>query len=216
LVCPDDVLALEDSFAFPGVPSVKMGEAGIEVSVEEGLYTWADAQALCASKPGSLTSVEPWRLGTAHEIIGLTDMAAEGLPSPYPPSGDDAPAMFWTITLSANGLPIALNTAWKEFFEAEPDEPMMVICFQDERLQPSTPPIEGRVVHLVDGTTLDRATGLDWSAPSPAGMPWRTALTTCRDRGQGWRVPSLKELLSVADFGSPARCPVIASSDDAD
>jgi len=72
-----------------------------------------------------------------------------------------------------------------------------------------------------DGTVTDRATGLMWSkADSSQGMNWQQALawvqklnaTNCMGHSD-WRLPSAKELQSIADYSAvPAIAPVFQIS----
>lgn len=52
-----------------------------------------------------------------------------------------------------------------------------------------------------NGTVVDTKTGLTWEQPtSTTDMVWPTANAYCIAKGTGWRLPTIKELLSIVDF----------------
>jgi len=53
-----------------------------------------------------------------------------------------------------------------------------------------------------NGTVLDTKTGLTWEQPaSTTNVVWSAAKSYCTGKGTGWRLPTIKELLSIVDFG---------------
>ena len=58
------------------------------------------------------------------------------------------------------------------------------------------------------GTVFDSKTGLTWEQPaSTTALAWTDANSHCVAKGAGWRLPTVKELFSLVDFGkamSPA------------
>jgi len=58
------------------------------------------------------------------------------------------------------------------------------------------------------GTLFDSKTGLTWEQPaSTTPLTWTDANSRCVGKGAGWRLPTVKELFSLVDFGkamSPA------------
>ena len=62
-------------------------------------------------------------------------------------------------------------------------------------------------VDLPSGQIRDKVTGLIWQTTSQATGNWSSALTNAVGQsGNGWRLPNIKELMSVVDTGceSPA------------
>jgi hypothetical protein len=58
-----------------------------------------------------------------------------------------------------------------------------------------------------EGIVLDRVAGLVWEGtPACTACTWKQALQVCTTRGPGWRVPTVKELLSLVDPSEDA-CP---------
>ncbi len=59
-----------------------------------------------------------------------------------------------------------------------------------------------------DGTIMDRSTGLTWQKQDDNGMhSWANALTYCNSNtaglsGSGWRLPNIRELVSIANYGA--------------
>lgn len=52
------------------------------------------------------------------------------------------------------------------------------------------------------GTVLDTKTGLTWEQPaSTTPLVWSAAKSYCTAKGTGWRLPTIKELVSIVDFG---------------
>jgi len=69
-------------------------------------------------------------------------------------------------------------------------------------------PFDGRFVDQGDGTVTDRCTGLIWQQdPSSQKFLWCEALQYCEGLDLGghadWRLPNLRELQSLVDFGRP-------------
>lgn len=70
-----------------------------------------------------------------------------------------------------------------------------------------------------DGTVTDRSTRLIWEKENSAGkLDWKQALASCEQLEKGgktdWRLPSLRELESLADFSrnAPAIDPVFVET----
>jgi hypothetical protein len=68
---------------------------------------------------------------------------------------------------------------------------------------------------LPAGTVLDNKTRLIWQQAVPAqSYTWSDAMSYCTSNtpglpGNGWRLPSLKELVTIVDFGQAIPGPVI-------
>ena len=57
-----------------------------------------------------------------------------------------------------------------------------------------------------DDTVTDNNTGLIWQQSTTTTMTWEAALTYCNNNtpglpGSGWRLPNVKELFTLVDFG---------------
>ena len=49
-------------------------------------------------------------------------------------------------------------------------------------------------------TWIDRETNLEWECGSNDEMNWEEAMEYAKTLGEGWRVPSIKELLTLVDY----------------
>lgn len=50
------------------------------------------------------------------------------------------------------------------------------------------------------GTLQDSKTGLTWEQPAMTALAWSDAKSYCTGKGAGWRLPKIKELLTIVDF----------------
>ena len=87
---------------------------------------------------------------------------------------------------------------------------------QDGELQKGTPSPTPRFVDNNDGTVSDKLTGLIWlkDADGFGELPWADAVTRAHELADGaaglsdgsaakdWRLPNIRELLSIIDYGS--------------
>ena len=79
-------------------------------------------------------------------------------------------------------------------------------------------PMDGRFVDNGDGTVTDTCTGLTWQQETaPGEYNWAEALRYCEDLDfaghDDWRLPNLRELESIVDYGryDPAIDPVFSA-----
>lgn len=59
---------------------------------------------------------------------------------------------------------------------------------------------ETRYIHHDDGTISDTKTGLVWQTESTGSFPWDMAMRYAEVLGNGWRLPTIKELFTLIDF----------------
>jgi hypothetical protein len=67
-----------------------------------------------------------------------------------------------------------------------------------------------RYKHNDDGTITDTETGLMWQGESTGLMTWDEAMAYAESLGDGWRLPTIQELIGLIDFekhGSATGCP---------
>lgn len=50
------------------------------------------------------------------------------------------------------------------------------------------------------GTVIDTITGLEWQAKPFGPITWQAALDRAAGLGDGWRLPSIEELITLIDF----------------
>ena len=47
---------------------------------------------------------------------------------------------------------------------------------------------------------FDTETRLEWSLENYDPMPWQSAIEFCKALGNGWRLPTIQELLTLVDY----------------
>jgi len=52
-----------------------------------------------------------------------------------------------------------------------------------------------------NGTVIDNRTGLEWQADHVGLMTWQEAMAYAGGLGDGWRLPSVEELITLIDYG---------------
>jgi len=85
-----------------------------------------------------------------------------------------------------------------------PDRTLALVALLITLARPTTAqtglPGERYRVGASAGTVTDTRTGLIWkSAVSPSALTWEAAKTYCKELGGGFRLPGLKELLTLVD-----------------
>ena len=165
-------------------------------------YTWADAASYCAGL--TLAGHADWRVPTYVELVSLVDYSQRG-PSIDPTAFPSTPtADEWTSTLFAPDT----TTAWEVYFTAGDSSQDPVAGTNDVRcvrgpdgvLSPAVPPDR---YAIAGGEVHDTKTGLTWQEDAPPGtFAWADAKAYCAslgDAGSGWRLPTVKELLTILD-----------------
>lgn len=151
-----------------------------------------------------------WRLPTLLELESIVDLAARGpsidaIAFPQTPSSSFASSTpiymhgqrfggngyVWTATFdtgsTVNGLP-------PSFFIRCVRRPSSGLCFStDRRFRADSGSGTAAVI--------DDMTGLAWQRDvAPAPLTWDQAQAYCAARGAGFRLPGVKELISIVDF----------------
>ncbi len=173
--------------------------------------TWSEAQDYCASLTlgGSLS----WRLPAVMELSTIMDLTKTN-PTIDQTAFPNTPSFaFWTSsafpnTNSSPSSPDASSPAatgppkyWGDFSLG--DQGSMganmynrVRCVRGARCYPTS-----RFVVLSGGLVSDTLTNLVWQQQaSTTTMTWAAAQTYCSSAGLGFRLPIVKELLSIVDF----------------
>jgi hypothetical protein len=165
-----------------------------EGAVDALNYTQEQAARRCTDKGVG------WRLPTRLELISLLDFTAPG------PSVDETVfntplGAYWTSSSAGNAVP---GSAWAVANGGLPASvfPLdvmtgsaLALCVSRSGTTCSPIGYEAAV-----GVVLDRATGLRWQETVDAGSySWDEADAHCAALGTGWRVPSVKELLTIVD-----------------
>ena len=139
-----------------------------------------------------------WRVPTFLELLSLMDYGAsiDAVPATFAKQGpfwaaETAPeaGTGWTFTADT-GLPIP----------APGSTLVSVLCVSGQ-------PISGAMGKPFNGTVQDGRTGLHWQTGTTPAETWKDALKYCKGAqgagfATGWRLPSVKELLTIAKTDS--------------
>ena len=178
--------------------------------------TQSDAAAYCSQLSLGGVGAGGWRLPGVMELSTIVDFTAYD-PAINPAAFPSTPAdEFWTSTPYAGAT---AGEAWSVSFATGQASASAVgatsaifraRCVSGERCYPSA-----RFVLQADGSVKDTLTNLVWQGKASAtAMSWAAATTYCAGVGTGttpnFRVPSVKELLSIVAFTVGAPGPTIA------
>jgi hypothetical protein len=166
-------------------------------AVDPDTHTQPDAEAFCSSL--MLAGLGDWRLPTRIELISLIDDTRVG-PAIDPTAFPDTPGtFFWTSTVVANDPGSVWGVAFDNGYTNSSDlgEHYRVRC-----VRTATPAAPGCYT-VTNGTVEDGATVLTWQRAADATMrTWSDAQAFCGSLaldGGGFRLPRLKELLTIVD-----------------
>jgi hypothetical protein len=169
---------------------------------DDGNLTWAEADASCGSLV--VASHGDWRLPSQIELVSLVDYSNFGQghapvdESVFPDTPADA---FWSSTKHAG----AATEAWTVYMDVGFTYAYDVTTVGKVRC----------VRFSTSGeTVVDSATHLAWQRVVATGggddgagrSTWAHAKSACASLGVGYRLPTVKELLTIVDFSrsSPA------------
>lgn len=141
-----------------------------------------------------------WRLPNPWELMGLVDFS-KACPMWHPAFGTTCPvyAKFWSTEYA---LPSSSSAFYVDFDKAGVGlhstnvENMSVRCVRGGSESKSK-------INLIDegDTVYAQALDLRWERkPSPSSFSWEAALNHCLAKGSGWRLPNVKELVSLIDY----------------
>ena len=155
--------------------------------------TLAEARAYCASL--TLGGVSGWRLPARNELITIVDFTKTNPPSidetAFPNTTTD-----WFQTSSSDAFAGGWN--WNVgFYDGRSDgsDVGRVRCVRGSRCFPIN-----RFAMLDGGLVRDTLTSLVWQQQASPSMTWAAAQTYCSSAGSGFRVPTVKELISLVDL----------------
>jgi hypothetical protein len=161
--------------------------------------THAEATSWCTDNPGGLPG-SGWAIPSVYATYGMLDFGVTTVPlrdaGLFGPGGGER----WTSTPA--GIGGGTPYMYVHFSMAE-----IVLNASENHSTTRCAQIGGdlavpeRFVKAVDDTIVDRLTGLRWSATLDClECDWTEAMATCIAKGEGWRLPNAKELLSVVDY----------------
>jgi hypothetical protein len=204
-------------------PSYDTNSAGLVKDLVTGLmwertwdsrtHTWEGAKAYCGAL--GLGGFDDWRMPTKIELEALLDETRAAAPlintSVFP--GTLSQTTYWSS--SPNVEFPGTQSAWVLMLEVGLSSYMdttgtaSIRCVRNTVLA-SGAPGDRYVVDAGADTVTDTRTTLVWQRTvSTSTYSWDGAKSYCATRGAGWRLPALKELLTLID---PTRInPAIAS-----
>lgn len=166
---------------------------------------WNNAKSYCTNNTAGLPG-SGWRLPSSLELFGLFYF---GSSAPYVNStyfsGVDSAAFYWSssewdplnnsdeyfgVIFDSN-----LTRDWKDY-----SEPHRVWCVRGYETSRSFG--DNSFVDNNNGTITDTLTGFMWQKSEGETVTWKQALNNCEnliiDSYSDWRLPSIKEMLSIA------------------
>ena len=185
-------------------------------AVPTATYTWAEAVAYCSTTL-TLSGYSDWRLPSLVELVSILDLQPtnniDGTYFPLTPTNN-----FWSSSLVV-GSPS--QTAWTVSFLigwVNSDSVSYVVhnvrCVRSAAADASAPPAR-YVTDNTSGTVYDTQTKLTWQQTVPTRpYIWADAKTYCTGvgtnlGGTGWRLPTIKELVTIVDFSQAIMMPMI-------
>lgn len=174
---------------------------------------------------GGLGVVGEWDLPSRRLLLSVMDFSqpgcrtdtgtSDGFPLWPTPFGGECRTTnaAWTTTSPAGVIetaPLLIEASSGTCRSSNwPDEAAMALCAKAPR--GPYPWTRDRFVRKEDSprTVYDRLTGLEWDVPPGDDVQgaWGNALSRCVARGGQWRLPNLKELLSLMEDGRVGMCP---------
>ncbi len=168
--------------------------------------TLAEAKAYCAGL--TLGGISGWRLPALMELSTIVEFASNSPAIDQTAFPNTPSEWFWTSSPLAGSS----TDAWTVVFGGgivysdEAFDNFRVRCVQGSRCYPTS-----RFVALTGGVVQDTLTGLIWQQDGSgtrtgcSGVDnllctWAEAQAYCANVGSGFRLPTIKELMSIVDF----------------
>lgn len=172
---------------------------------------WANAQSYCGSLV--IDGFADWRLPSFIELVALLDHTRPTAPFVSTVFGqsvaDSAP--FWTSSPgygNSDGYVFAVNfDNGSVAFGVASTSGARTRCVRGRPLRSSL----GPHYTMSPSETSDNWTGLIWKQPAMSVYSWEQAQTVCSGLGGGFRLPTVKELVTLLDPTNPENSPVIGS-----
>ncbi|HOU53144.1 MAG TPA: DUF1566 domain-containing protein [Myxococcota bacterium] len=202
------------------VPASRDVATGILWNVGDRSPKRYEAAGLRCSGLGVVTE---WNLPSRWVLLSIMDLSRPGCWNGNPEGSPLWPAALggdctsgntvWTTSFPAGVVetpPLVIDFASGDCRRSGwPDETAMAVCVKTPR--GLSPWDRNRFVRVAatPGKAFDRLTGLEWDVPpgDQVAGNWGNALAYCTSRGQNWRLPNLKELVSLVDEGRLGMCP---------
>ncbi len=166
---------------------------------------WSKAVDCAQAIGGNGSDTGHWRLPTARELETLANYGADpGIVFAVFNAAGDPHDCFWSITTmeypSIDALGFCSEKIVIRLFDKYAK--LKVLAVRGQTLD------FGDLVDSGNGTVTDTATGLTFQAGEALAMTWKEALRYCEKLELGghadWRLPNIRELLSIVRYGSIA------------
>jgi Protein of unknown function (DUF1566) len=163
-------------------------------TVPAATYTWAAAVAYCPTL--TLASQDDWRLPSVIELVSIVDMGQfnPAINAIFPATPATS---FWSSSPS-------FGFAWTVHFLIGAVDRLSMSGLIDVRCVRSSASAPAGRYTTASGTVYDTKTKLTWQQSDPsASYAWADAKTYCQNLGLGgadWRLPTMKELLTIVDY----------------
>ena len=201
--------------ASSGLPNPAMYDTGIPGTVFDrmtglmwqrsaGGSTYSQAGAAAYCKNNKLGGYADWRLPTLIELVSIVDFTASS------PSIDALTFQGTSSNLYWTGTPLVghPNNAWyvgfgpgnSNFLDITASS--LARCVRTSMNMAAACFAPGARFKLDAGLVTDASTGLVWQQAVPVDqVTWPAAKAACAAAGEGFRLPSLKELQTLVDYG---------------
>jgi hypothetical protein len=176
-------------------------------------YTWTAAEERCAAL--ALGGFDDWRLPSMIELVSLVDELAVDAPlidrAAFPGTlGAD----YWSATRPSDvqALVVAFDVDWA-YRHTDVEASRASRCVRGSVEGRFTPAARYRVDEASD-TVTDTRTGLVWERTVEDPFVYDDAVAHCSALGAGFRLPTFKELFTLADRSriNPAIDPVFPAT----
>ncbi len=167
--------------------------------------TVTQAAAATACKNNKLGGYADWRLPTVLELVSIVDYTATSPSVDAAAFSGTSSNLYWTSTPLAsrpsNGWYVSFAQGATNFVDATVAN--LARCVRTALNMAASCYAPGARFTVDSGLVTDASTGLVWQqAVSMTTVTWAAGKASCDALGAGFRLPSLKELQTIVDYGT--------------
>ena len=166
--------------------------------------TYTQAAAATACKGSTLGGYTDWRLPSVVELVSIVDFTATSPSVDAVAFPGTSAGLYWTSTLLASN---PQNAWFVSFIAGQTDfvyatDSNLARCVRTAMNMAAACRASATRFKVNAAMVTDSSTGLVWpqAVPTPA-QTWSAAKASCDAAGGGSRLPSLKELQTLVDYG---------------
>jgi hypothetical protein len=189
-----------------------MWERTANVAATSWWYTPAQADSYCADN--TLAGHSDWRLPSVTELISIVDFTVSSPAidsAAFPGTLGTVAHLFWTSTPHARSAGYRWYVSFDDgtIWNDRPVHAWPARCVRTAT--PSHCYRPGSRYEVADNLVTDAATGLVWqqNEAGAAGRTWTQAQNYCATIPGGFRLPSLNELVTIADYTVSSTQPLV-------